>query len=105
MEEDYDFSEVPVKEQEEAKKWFHALKPSYSRHYGGKILASYTRWVKWNVDSNRTYTGGLVKPLSYEGGPLWHRAGEREESEEESDKRVEEESKEESEAGAVVKVE
>jgi hypothetical protein len=54
LEEDCDFSEVSVSQQEEAKKCFNAVKSSASRRYGGKVLAAYTRLVKWNVESSHT---------------------------------------------------
>jgi hypothetical protein len=48
MDEDYDLFEVPVKEQEEAKKWFHAVKPSSSRHYGGGETPFQEGFTAWN---------------------------------------------------------
>ena len=77
LEKDYDFSKVSVREQEEATKLFHADKPTTSRQYGSKVLASYMIWLKWNYVSALTYKGHLVRSL---------RAGEGEESDEDSHK-------------------
>jgi hypothetical protein len=88
LEKEYDFTDVSVKEREEAKKWFNAEQPSSSRVYGAKVLAAYTVWLKWNPTSTGKFSsnnrGHLVRSLSYKAGPMWHRKRE-EESEEESE--------------------
>ena len=52
LDKEYDFTDVSVKEREEAKKWFNAEQPSSSRVYGAKVLAAYTVWLKWNPHIN-----------------------------------------------------
>jgi hypothetical protein len=85
LEEDYDFSQLSVVEQGQAKKWYKAEPPTSSRKYGTEFEVAYTAWLKWNPTNtgklNPKFKGGLIIPLFYEAGPIWHR--EREEKDEE----------------------
>jgi hypothetical protein len=72
LEKEYDFTDLSVKELEEAKKWYKADKPSSSRLYGPTATSAYRLWLKWNL----TTTGGksphdkgdLVKKRDEEAG-------------------------------------
>jgi hypothetical protein len=60
-----DFTDLSVKEREEAKKWYNADQPSSSRMYGPTVTSAYRLWLKWNLTSTGGkapyYKGDLVK--------------------------------------------
>jgi hypothetical protein len=62
---EYDFTDLSVKEREEAKKWYNADQPSSSRMYGPTVTSAYRLWLKWNLTSTGGkapyYKGDLVK--------------------------------------------
>jgi hypothetical protein len=72
LEKEYDFTDVSVKEREEAKKWYKAKKPSSSRLYGPIVTCAYRLWLKWNLTStggkSPFYKGDLVKEREEEAG-------------------------------------
>jgi hypothetical protein len=65
LEMEYDFTDLSVKEREEAKKWYNADQPSSSRMYGPTVTSAYRLWLKWNLTSTGGkapyYKGDLVK--------------------------------------------
>ena len=54
LEKEYEFTDVPLRECEQAKKWFQAMRPSTSCLYGPTVMSAYNLWLKWNL----TRTGG-----------------------------------------------
>jgi hypothetical protein len=72
LEKEYDFTDVSVKEREEAKKWYNADKPASSRAYGPTVTSAYRLWCKWNLTStggkSPFYKGDLVKKREEEAG-------------------------------------
>ena len=65
LEKDYDFSGVPVKEVEQAQKWYMAEMPSASSIHGEEFRAAHYVWLKWNLTINgnpsHQYKGHLVR--------------------------------------------
>ena len=49
LEKEYDFTGVPVKMCEEAKKWYKAIKPTSTRKFGPEVYSAYHQWAKWNT--------------------------------------------------------
>jgi hypothetical protein len=64
LEKEHDFTNVSLKEREEAKKWYKADRLSSSRLHGLTISSAYTVWLKWNLTSK----GG--KSHNYKGDPV-----------------------------------
>jgi hypothetical protein len=72
LEKEYDFTGVALKNCEEAKKWFQAVRPSSSRQYGPTVSSAYNLWLKWNITTtggkSKTYNGDLVRKRDEEAG-------------------------------------
>jgi len=72
LEKKYDFTDVSVKEREEAKKLLQAVRPSSSRAYGPTVTTAYMIWLKWNPTvkggKSNTYKGHLIRKREEEAG-------------------------------------
>ena len=72
LEKEYDFTDVSLKEFEQAKKWFQTVRPSSSNRDGPTVTSAYRLWMKWNLTrtgaKSRLYKGDLIRKREEEAG-------------------------------------